>query len=394
MRRSLFILFFLILTKPVYCDITTSQYVVIHDLSYSWQIYDEDFEGYIPYISSKHQNVRTVSFWLDVNRFRNYHLIYQADKGQVLFINQKLCNVNTVTGLQVLSLDSLYDLYQKDKLFISFYDKKRNLPLQSVFIGKLMNQADNTYDANVSNPINKTQLEKKKNLDDIQNFIIIITLILLIFYAVLRNFYPRFFKLYHSLLIHNFSAKRLNSGVTYSHPIFSTSFLFIILSSLLIGLFYTLFQNQPFTNWDIMSYLLNQKSLENILGLTYKFLATTGIVLIFLLCKFLLLLFMGLPLKNKNLLNLHFYEYIRLSNLVYIILNVTTLVIFFSQISWTSSFFSIFYYFIAILHFLQSLSISYQVAKYFSFKSLYLFYYLCITELTPLLIGIKFLLLN
>lgn len=369
---------------------TQGGFLKIYDLEDEWQVYDTKYNAYVPYIEGRHINSKTASFWLDVQTYKGYSLTFRSPKDVLVFIDKKLCREVSKEGWVTFNIDSLRHVFsQKDKLFFTFYDRGYRLPLKSVHIGYFKQDFKSTTKKN-KNTISKIQ-EQSRRRSGVKYFMIIVGSILLGIFTLLWNFHPKTFSSYYSFRSSVSSLSRKDISMI-SKPFNAINLLFLGLHALVISLFFMLAQkditgilNVSFklvnANYDFFSLLIN-----------YTLFFTIVFGLIFL--KYILLKVFGVLLSLEKIEYTHFYEYIRLSKLFYTVAVIVPIFMLVSAEEYLTELNKYFIYFVIGFHFVQTMLVSFYVNKRVQFKNLYLFYYLCSTELTPLLIGIKLLLFN
>jgi len=395
--KKIKIIFFVIFLCLFYIKIlqaksnTPLQYTIIHNLEYAWQVYDTKYDSYIPYLQNRHRNTKTASFWLDLEEFTEYSLIFYAPANTYLFINQKLAFKVKNESWVSLNIDSLRKGYRKEqKVFLTFYDSEYRLPLKKVFIGKETTQKQIDKQKLIEQKIINEPVEDKIISSNVKNFTIIFGLILMVILAILRNSYNKEFSIFYGFNS-NFSNNNTNPSNNYS--INSLNVFFIVANSFLVALFYILAQSNVL---GILPFSLNfyDNNANSFLILLLNYTSLLFIIILFLLAKYFLLLILGIPMKIRGITNIHFYEFTRLSNLFYILATIFAIFFVLTNTSFFDWIKTTFLTTITIFHLLQSILISFYfyTNRQTQFKSLYLFYYISLTEFVPLLIGIKFLL--
>ncbi|WP_211231573.1 DUF4271 domain-containing protein [Eisenibacter elegans] len=369
------------------------QYTKVYDIAHTWQVYDDNYQAYVPYIARRHGNTKTASLWLDLQQYEGYHLALYTPKDVTLFINQKLAQMYSKEAWVILPIDSLRQVYPTTpKLFFTIYDQELRLPLGKIWIvskavqpRQLSNRQKENLQTNTQSLQNKTTNPLLPNLGDIKNFIGILLVLLLLFYALMRNLAPRTFDFYHGL----------RSNFSYTSPFESStapinilglgSQGMLLLHSLLLALFFTLGQRDIL---GLLSFRIQFVQGYELLANFSNFFIASGLIYLLLGAKYALLSVFSLPMNTRNLAAKHFSEYVRVANWFYLICTCAALTAFFAetmpQPAWIYTF--------VTFHIAQSLWVGYHTNREAKNNSLYLFYYLCITEISPLLIGVKFLL--
>lgn len=365
------------------------RFLKIYDLEDGWQVYDTKYNAYVPYIEERHSNSKTASFWLDTKKYKGLELTFYSPNDVFVFINKQLCKEIKKAGWVTLKIDSLNRVYKgKSKLFFTFYDRGYRLPLKSVYVGYFKREI--TSANKVKKETNIIQ-EKRHGLSGVKDFVIIVGVVIFGIFTLLWNFHPKTFSSYYSFRSSVSSLSRKDITLI-NKPFNIINMLFLATHALTVSLFYILAQkditgiiNVSFklidTNFDFLSLLIN-------------YAAFFAIVFGLIFLKYILLKVFGILLSLEKIEYTHFYEYMRLSKLFYTIAVICPIFMLISKDEYKLDLDSFFIYIVIGFHFLQTILVSFYVNKRVQFKNLYLFYYLCSTELTPLLIGIKLLLFN
>ena len=135
-RLSCLFLLLIFVAKTAFATpIDSANYVPFQDLEVEWQVYDDKYKAYVPYVSARHKGTKTISFWLDTEKFKPYHLIIKLKKDEYFFINQQLHQIISKDGWQAYKIDSLQKLYNDKKIFLTFYNKNASVALTRSFVG-------------------------------------------------------------------------------------------------------------------------------------------------------------------------------------------------------------------------------------------------------------------
>ncbi len=364
-------------------------FLKIYDLEDEWQVYDTKYNSYVPYIEDRHVDSKTASFWLDTQKYKGYSLTLYSPKDVFIFINKKLCKEVTQEGWITFSIDSLQQAFdQKKKLFFTFYDRGYRLPLKSVHIGYF--KEDFITTKKTKKQESKIQ-EKSRYLSGVKDFMIIIGGVLLGVFTLLWNFHPKTFLSYYSFRSSVSSLSRKDISLI-SKPFNAINLLFLALHALVISLFFMLAQKDVTGILNVSFKLVNAN--YDFVSLLANYALFFAIVFGLIFLKYILLKVFGILLSLEKIEYTHFYEYMRLSKLFYTIAVIFPVFMLISAEEYITELNKYFIYFVIGFHFVQTMLVSFYVNKRVQFKNLYLFYYLCSTELTPLLIGIKLLLFN
>jgi hypothetical protein len=208
-------------------------------------------------------------------------------------------------------------------------------------------------------------------------------------YTLLLNYSPKSFWSYFSFRSSLSSLAQKDNNLI-NKPVNNFNLIFVFVLSIWLSIYFETF----FGLTDRVS-LYSGQSIWFRNPWMLQVLLILGLNSLFFL-KYAGLTFFGLLLNiPKTTIRIHFFEYLRTLCLYYTFagLGIITLVGGFEYLL-GHSFIQVMLYLTLIFHIIQSFVIVYLIIKQLTFKSLYLFYYLCIAELVPILIGAKLLVFN
>jgi hypothetical protein len=361
-------------------------YTILQDLTEDWLVYDDSYGGYVPYMKNRHTKLKTLSFWLEVEKYKAYRLLFFAEKDTYLYIDKRLAYKFDKTGWHHLSVDSLQKVYQNPHLFCTFYDAQYRLPLPTLAIvihaaGKQASNMETDRQEKI------TFLDRTPRPEDYKDWGLLSFLVIVILYTVLFNYNPKIFSSFFSERS-SLSTRSRKDPNLIQKPLNMVNFIYMGVHGLLLSYFYMLWavvvDNQAQFLWIPFK--------SSVLGLTinqfYYWLLAWGI----LVGKMLLLLFFGRLLSvDRQVIHVHLFEYVRFSYLFYTAWAILGALVFCAYSEYNVAFFNLSTYFIVFFHLFQAIRVSFFVIKQIPFLNLYIFYYLCTTELTPWLIGVKLL---
>jgi len=110
-----------------------------------------------------------------------------------------------------------------------------------------------------------------------------------------------------------------------------------------------------------------------------------------LLGKYLLIQAVGSVFKLSGVTHVHFYEYLLFSRVFYTVVVFLQFALFLVAPVWVSVIAEVVIWIVLLFNIVRIVIINSVLSRLTSAKNLYLFSYLCTTELIPLLIGIKIL---
>ncbi len=389
---------FLAIYTPLYAFTLPRQYALVRDMQADWQVYDAQYGAYVPYFAERHNKPKSVSFWLDLDDNQHYILMFKVKAPLYFFINGTLCKSftpknnhkknensndtmvesekNTWIGMQ---LDSLKKLFPEDsKIFCTLYDPQKNLPLSALCI-VTKNIPQETI---LKTPIKTDTLTRMVRPANGKDWAVMVSIFLLVVFTLLWNIYPRGLLSYMSFQSSLSPLARKDMNLLQK-PLGLANLLLIFGHSFQIAVVFWVYQ---------MTTTAQSLGSLAVLG-NYFYIGLLVFSLFFL--KYLFLRVSGVLLNtSKSIVNMHFFEFGRLSYIFYSVLLILPLYCWISAPQYMPMYVDSLKYLLLIFHLLQSFFVSFWVFKQIEYKNLYLFYYLCTTEIVPLLFGMKWLIIS
>ncbi len=358
-------------------QVNDQEYFEIKDISREWFVYSRDEKLFVPYISSINQITNNIYLNLDLDLYvgRNLYIYLPSKAG--LFIDNKLIEYSDNGNYFIYSIDSLNAISGQDNLFISIHSSKGVKEIQTKIIS---NQKKNPFYSMESVFLSVEPVSRIV----IWDFIKISVLLILIFYIILINFGNRVFLNYYNIL-NTFTRAGADEFLSSSRKINRIDAIFIfvlamVLSLVLVLIYYRLDPGQGYG--DIPS-ILNPFILWGIIFI---------LVLAWIVFRFFVISLSCTLFNVRELNSIHTFEYLRITNfygLSIVILLILLLFVFQIELTLFSSFLIYSLIFISIF---RAIILFNKFLNSSHFTKLYLFAYLCVAELIPMLIGLKWIL--
>lgn len=376
MSKKFFIPVFLFLIGLANAQAPDSQIVIIHDLRNDLLVFDEAGRSYVPFVGESIANETSVSFMLDVQKHKNYNLYVQAPAGTSVFLEGKLIAVADTRKDMFFGIDSLGRMYDKDSLLTTLYNKRFGDQHVTIAISRFKDEKSADEKAGT------VDIEfNRRETSDFPDFFVLGIIILLIVYALVINFFNKKFLSFYNLG-RAFSVN-IREEVAFKGKIFDGDNLPIFLAHSLLVAFVGIFLllaidaetpvisgfGRAFRYWFIIAFL----------------------VFIFFILKYWLLLLLG-QLFKLPFVNRHYLEYVRLSKIFFAIAFLAIVILYMGANLELFNIGPIMAKFLILFLILRVLLLYFKFSNSSSFKKLYLFSYLCSTELLPMIIGLKILL--
>ena len=354
-------------------------YYPIHDFRDDFQVYDEVTKAYVPYIGELHAGQTALSAYVDLESNRHYSLLVSTRQPAYLFINAALRRKIPANQWVVLRIDSLYRIYRQPEIFLTLYGSP-GLDDKQLFIGY---PKSDTRQAIVLRDDNLSVKPRNRSVYD--DFLGVGMLFLLATHAFLFTFYHRAFLRFYNLR-DLLSLRAQEESFLINRPLSSTNILFVLNLSFLVAYLALLVQSRNPGLLISAALLPGEPRFGWLAG---SFLLVSGLAFLALMGKYVALEIMGSLYKLQSITNIHFFKVLQSSLLFFTCLaTVVALVVYnTSATDWPKS---------ALLlpllgFYLTRLFLLYAVIRSVEpIKNLYLFSYLCIVELIPLVIGLRF----
>ncbi|GAL83705.1 hypothetical protein MYP_932 [Sporocytophaga myxococcoides] len=371
------ILFLILATLlPQWGNSAENEFKIVKDLSSDWKIYNADINGYVPFIREKSQKSHFVFQWINLDKYANYHLRVKAAPKLSLFVNNKLYYTNIETKYQDIAIpvkDLLNNATISRKDLLTIYQPDASFNEGAVFIGYFPEKEVELA------PAIKIEAKRQNFLGDLVMALFISSFAII---AILKNRFPKSFSLFFQKSEFSLSASEelLNSRII-DFPLL----LVIILNAFSLSIL--IFSNKESENFVKFLTLVKTPNLS----LFSQFALSTLVIIFLIIIKYLLITFLGWIFDLNRLITLHFYEF--LSIMLKVNLFVVPVVLILLSINNFHPFMSItaLTIILLIIFFLLILKVSYIIFKFSNYRNLYLFSYLCISEILPFIVITKLL---
>ncbi|MFP4090607.1 MAG: DUF4271 domain-containing protein [Cyclobacteriaceae bacterium] len=355
-----------------------SEYEIIRDFSREWITIDKN-NRYVPYIDEGMAEIPVIGVLLDLDRYSGNELIICMPANSSVLLEKQIASFHPEQSCIKMSIDSLRSLYDKEQILISVYEPGRDFEEIGFWIAR-------TKASLASQKVNASMRRTDSPLAD---FFTLGLLLILVLYAVLINQYPKISSNLYNLRL-AFSAKvREEQGrvrlISEAHIMFLIqhcllfSYLLIIMISVsdMINISLPFLDLQPSTFGG------------------YMVLWGEVAVLVFaaIWLKYIIVMLFGSMFRLKQLRYMYMLDYMRLSLIYSAILFVLLIVVFAGIGMYQAAYFRLLIYFFIGLSVVRVIVLYFRLFSRGAFRNVYLFSYICIAEIVPLLLGIELLLL-
>lgn len=348
------------------------EYRILKDLKDTWRFYSEKDNALLPYIPENNVNTRTLYFYTEPGKYPGESLIIAFQDGASLWINDQLVRYYEKADTVHFSMDSLTSLYSPGILNMVLYHPSRSLTGVFTVVGS---KIDAGFAALVINPI------VPRSINTSRNYFIIIGILIVVFYTVLLNLYPKDSRIFFSLgtaLFSNTSSDELFKPKTIT----KAQFLYLLALSSIIAFLILVYHNNvgiaAMDNW------LRESSLF------FSWSVLTLAFFILSILKYLLILIMCNLFDISDKVNYYFFEITIFSTVFYSGLFITISIVGLAFSYYTPAVLAFMFYLVITFYLLRTAIMFLKIRSKTTVKNLHLFSYLCTTELLPVIIGMKY----
>jgi len=355
------------------------KYSVIVDLTDDWYFYNKKLDIYTPYIEGISPNNPALTAFIDAKKYQHFFLVAKSIYPEsYLFINGQF--------FAELEEDKWYTIpiakigSKEQQIAVSLYGPT-NPSSKELFIGALV---DNSLESQGILRDNLLKMKTRTSLPNL-NGIILLFCCFILFATILVNINPKAFNEYFNfsdILIYIIRETRY----LVSKPLNQTNLAFLALLSFIMALFYLLMASKGI---HLFQKQLLARGVQENFSFIILFLRAFVIAFVVYVSKYFLLSISGNLFGIGKTVNIHYFKIVQyslffLGILIFVfyavILSIPYIDNFRQILTWAS-----------ILFFgLRTLLIYITILKSADIQSYYLFAYLCVVEILPIFIGIKF----
>jgi hypothetical protein len=357
---------------------------LISSLSNRWLVFDNKYDDFVPYYYAGYPRTTNISAWTD-SRSEKYLLQFPTYPQLCLYVNNKLYYEFNKKGIACVSLAEIVKVENTRKLFITFYQPKGLLPFNKAWLVNSRVLMPFDSDNGLSKPVFKANAA-----NFLPNFLldegaIIFIVILIALYIALKNFNPSQF--YPIFQLSNYFSSEIEIYGSSTHRI-NNSFTLILLFVNILGI--------SFITWLAAEQTLLPQMFQ---GLPYveelgigRLILLINFVLIglgYIIVKFALINGTTALFSLYKLSSVHLYELLRFTTWLGIGVLILGLLTFGAGLFSVDQFIYIIEILILLLFVLRGVKVAILLSEWGSFQRIYLFSYLCATEILPMLLVIR-----
>ncbi|MFN3315423.1 MAG: hypothetical protein ACK40K_01330 [Raineya sp.] len=355
-----------------------TNYQLVRNLNEQWLHFDKSYNHYVAYTKNLHQNSQMVHFWLKPEQWKNYYLLLHLEEDGYLFINHNI-QKKFLKGKNYLFLDSLAKIYPQKNIFMSMYALKPNFLRETLIVSnKLQEQTTNVF------------LDKDKAFYNfLRSRVSVFLVVLLLGYAILRQYDPKLLFTYLQF------SKFLQIQRRLDNPLFlrffqNSNLIFLLIYLGLLTTFFVIMEavapsGEPFIlgqyNNNLSAYKL---SWVNVL-------VWYGLLVAWLFAKYFIILVTSNLLGLSRIVNIHFYEYVRITHWFFLPLTAISILLCLHLPYQMESWYLWLKSFLFLSYVLRLAIVAYNINSLAEFRKLDFYSYLCVSEIIPLLVFAKIL---
>lgn len=389
MKNRTFVIYFLlfftsILLPPaeVYAEVgPNKQYFLVKDLSQEWLVYDQREKEYVPYIPEQHNTQLAINTIIDLESNLHYELLIYVEKENYLFFNGSLQENLKLGTWRIMKIDSLYKVYRRPQLMVTIYGTPGQVG-KTVLIGHRKAAIEKLITVEEESFLNLKPREETTNTD----FFVLGLLLLISFATFLFNSYPRAFERIYSVP-DLFQVNIRDESFLINKPFSRVNLLFVGLLSLELGYLYLFTQDKQYNLFSSKELLLTGQTLSDA---WFNYFKIALICFALLISKYFSLYVLGTLYRLEGVANIHYFKIIQSSLLFYTSLLLLASLASFYVFDWASLIRTVLIIPGVIFYILRVILIFFTISNSTTIKSLYLISYLCIVELIPLIIGVRY----
>ncbi|KAA6441654.1 DUF4271 domain-containing protein [Dyadobacter flavalbus] len=363
-------------------EMPPSQYFPIYDYQNDWLVYNSHYKNYVPFSQEIDEGTRFVSLYIDLVKNRKYALLLKTESESYLFLEGALQNKIAADQWQKISIDSLYKIYKKDELLLTVYGSP-GITDKSLL---LCNEKKTNEAGVIENTRSSFINIKPISFTPFGNFAAISLLIILILNAWIFNLNPlSFLRLINPFEFFNNDPRDQLSKVNKAYS--NTIIFFVVIIAMLMS-FVVIYFSASSLNIFSLSMILSEKS--NTVQIMRDFFILSVLFFVLIYFKYICMVLAGNMLNLDKQVDIIFVKLVQSSYLFYVLIFLLILMMSTNHINLTAE--TRPYALLPFVFFYLARFIAlYVVTKPpGSLINLYLFSYLCVIEIIPLIVSAKF----
>jgi hypothetical protein len=354
-------------------------YSIIVNLTDEWYTYNENSKTYLPFIEGISSETPVLTTFINTKKYKHFVLLARSvSPDNYLFINGQF--YTQLKEGEWLTLPIANINTKEQQIAVSFYGSI-NPKSKQLFIGSLV---DNSSESTGIVRENFLKMKSRINFPNLNGFISLF-IILILFVTIISNNNPKAFNEYFNLK-DIFITKIRDTRYLVSKPLNQTNLVYLTLLAFVLSLFYLL---MTCTGVHIFQKQIISFGIQENVSFILLFIKALVISFAIYLAKYFLLSIAGSLFGIGKTVNIHYFK-IKQYSLLF--LSIFTFVFYAVVLAYpTLSNIRHILIWASVLYFgLRTVLIYITILKSSDIQSQYLFAYLCVVEIIPIFIGIKF----
>ncbi len=381
--KKIFYIILLLFSSDVFASSVgpKNEYFLVHDYQDDWQVYNDRMKLYVPYIKEQHVGYTSHTAFCDIQNKNGYKLIIHAKKSDnALFINGSMRQKITAKEWIVMDVDSLYRIYKQPVIYVTLYGSN-DIDDKKLYLGYKNNETQRAIAASGSKIIAKPRTQSPY-----RSFLVITSLIVFVAFAFLSTSYVRAYQRYFNFNDLMTTLIREQSFLI-SKPLNRMNMSFVFLLSLIMSVFYMLLKSKGI---DLFGGQIILQEGDTFGVLMSNYFRMTLVVFVILTLKYFFISLIGQVFNLEKFVDLHYFKIIQSSILFYLTLVLILFALYISYLPTDIDWYSYLFTPVLAFYIVRFVLIYMTIIRSGSVQSFYLISYLCIVELLPIILGIRF----
>lgn len=343
-----------------------SEDYLIKDLNHSWLVYSPSLNSYVPLTNFK-QKRHTFNLRINTKDYERFLFRIETHNASDIYINQQFFLELPNAKDTIIPIKKIREFSDADTVSISVYSQNISVKPNYAAIIREVNTEIGL------SPFSYTLIGRKSEL--YSNLLLVSLLLIVVLIAILKSIDSEKLEIYFNL-VRLFSNRKVDDYL-YQHAFSGTTLPYLISSAFIISVVLLINRYSFFP--------LDTFGIENgFLKLTGVVLVNAIIILLLYLVKYIYLRFIGVFVSVRRFSERHFFEFSRVFSIGFAIILLFSLAInsFGLSASWLNI--TLFLFF-----FLWIIRITFVGRQELGFKNMYLFSYLCASEIIPFILILK-----
>jgi len=380
--RPLILVFWVVSTSLSWAASSTSwKGYVVHDFQDDWRVYDYEREVYVPYIAEKHSQSPVHTWVGDLREYRGYTLqIRVLDQPAYLFVNGSLQQRLEPNETLRWQIDSLIALYPVQPWVLTLYGST-SLAQKQV---RVMHEIEQVPLLGLETS-SETAVRPRNRMTG-RTAISVLSVIGILLFSFLGSAFPKaFFRFFNPLDWVTFLMRE--SSFLVNKPLNRVNLLFILLLCQISVVLYYLLESKGLRLFSTTPFLASP---EGVYPSLFTYIRLMVLFYIGYMVKYFYIGLVGRLFNLDKIIDIHYFKAIQGAILFYSVVFVGLMPLFLGYFDLPSSWVIWFKWAIICFYLVRGLMLYFTIIRTLPVQILYLISYLCLVELLPLMVGIRF----